>query len=135
MEAWQKVWRIGLEPQLSDLALGALLTALEEDDGRLLQGATTSPPPLPCVQDWPVEACCGISWCGWQGEGLQLVGQVEEYFARTCFKADEILDEPAACRHCLKWFDDTPRAEMRHLLAAEVKSSIIRRAKHGAAQA
>ena len=80
-----------------------------------------------CVQDWPVEAACALGYCGWQGETLDTVGQVEEFFARACFEADQRLGEPAACRWFLNWFDDTPRAEMRQLLLTEVQRSLAQR--------
>src|SRR6516164_2401639 len=79
MESWRRVWREGLEPLLSPEALEALSLALVRDDPRLLQGATTSPPPLQCVQDWPVEAACALGFCGWQGENLHSVAEVEEF--------------------------------------------------------
>jgi hypothetical protein len=120
MESWRKVWREGMAPQLSVAALTALQRALQTDDPRLLQGATTSPPPLECVRDWPVEAACVLGFCGWQGEGLESVAEVEEFFARACFEADQRLGEPAACRWFLNWFDDTPRDEARRELLAEV---------------
>jgi len=127
MEAWRKVWREGFAPQLTVPALEALRLALLTDDGRLLQGATTSPPPLQCVQDWPVEAACVLGYCGWQGEGLETVAEVEGFFARLCFEADQQLGEPAMCRWFLNWFDDTPRAEMRSQLLAEVDDELERR--------
>lgn len=108
MEAWRKVWREGIAPQLSRKMLEKLAVALHNDDCRILQGATTSPPPLQCVQDWPVEGACVIGYCGWQGAALETVAQVEEFFARVCFETDEALGEPAACRYFLNWFDDTP---------------------------
>ena len=74
MESWRKVWRDGLAPLISTEGLEALRTALCNDDARLLQGATTTPPPLQCVQDWPVEAACVLGFCGWQGDGLETVG-------------------------------------------------------------
>ena len=98
MESWRKVWRDGVEPLLSMEGLEALRKALANDDPRLLQGATTTPPPLMCVQEWPVEAACALGYCGWQGERLETVGQVEEFFARCCFEADQWLGEAAACR-------------------------------------
>jgi hypothetical protein len=97
------------------------------DDPRLLQGATTTPPPLQCVQDWPVEAACVLGYCAWQGEGLETVAEVEEFFARACFEADQLLGEPAACRWFLNWYDDTPRDEMRRLLLAEVNRTLAQR--------
>ena len=127
MESWRKVWRDGLAPLISTPGLEALRSALQSDDARLLQGATTTPPPLQCVQDWPVEAACALGFCGWQGEGLESVAEVEEYFARLCFEVDQRLGEPAACRWFLNWFDETPREEMRRMLLAEVDRALAKR--------
>ncbi len=127
MESWTNVWRKGLAPLLSAESLEALRRALAQDDPRLIQGATTTPPPLQCVQDWPVEAACALGFCGWQGDGLQTVAEVEEYFARMCFETDQRLGEPAACRWFLNWFDDTPRDQMRKDLLAEVQRSLAER--------
>lgn len=127
MESWRKVWRDGIAPQIASEALDALRQALVADDARLLQGATTTPPPLACVQDWPVEAACAIGFCGWQGEGLELVHEVEEYFAKVCFEADQRIGEPAAVRWFLNWADETPRDEMRRQLLAEVEAELQRR--------
>ncbi len=127
MESWRKVWREGLAPLLSVAGLEALRAALVRDDPRLQQGATTTPPPLQCVQDWPVEGACAVGFCGWQGEGLETVGEVEEFFARMCFEIDQRLGEPAGCRWFLNWFDETPRDEMRRQLLAEVNRSLAQR--------
>jgi hypothetical protein len=127
MDSWRKVWRDGLAPLISTAGLEALRAALSSDDARLLQGATTTPPPLQCVQDWPVEAACVLGYCGWQGEGLQSVAEVEDYFARLCFEVDQRLGEPAACRWFLNWFDETPRDEMRSLLLPEVTRTLAQR--------
>jgi hypothetical protein len=124
MEAWRRVWREGIAPLLSDNALTALERALVTDDPRLIQGATTTPPPLQCVQDWPVEAACALGFCGWQGDELGKVAEVEEYFARKCFDCDVRLAEPAAVRWFLNWFDETPRDEMRRELLTEVKHEL-----------
>src|SRR5215475_2752037 len=96
MESWRKVWREGVVPLLSTDSLEALRRGLLADDTRLVQGATTTPPPLPSVQDWPVEAACALGYCGWQGEGLGTVGEVEEFFAHLCFEVDARLGEPGA---------------------------------------
>lgn len=53
--------------------------------------------------------------------------QVEEFFARVCFEADQRLGEPAGCRWFLNWFDDTPRDQMRHELLTEVDRTLIER--------
>jgi hypothetical protein len=79
------------------------------------------------VQDWPVEAACATGFCGWQGEGLNTVAEVEEYFAQLCYEVDLRLGEPAAIYWFLNWFDETPRDEMRLLLAGEIRSELIRR--------
>ena len=107
--------------------LEALRHGLVMDDARLLQGATTTPPPLQCLQDWAVEGACALGYCGWQGEGLETVAEVEEFFARMCFEIDQRLGEPAGCRWFLNWFDETPRDEMRRLLLGEVNRAMAER--------
>lgn len=121
MESWKKVWREGFAPQLSVKALTALRQALATDDKTLIQGATTSPPPLQCCEDWQVDAACPIGFCGWHGDDLETVGQVEEFLARHCKKCDELLGgEPGACRYFLNFWDDSPRSDACRLLLAEV---------------
>lgn len=127
MESWRKVWREGLAPHLSTPALVALQQGLRTDDHRLVQGATTVPPPLECMRDWPVEAACLIGYGGWQGENLGTVAEVEEFFARACFEADQRLGEPAACRWFLNWFDDAPRGEARRQLLPEINRALAQR--------
>ena len=127
MEKWRCVWRQGLVPQFSTASLRALQSALIRDDPRLLQGVVTSPPPLDALNDHAVMGTCAISWCGWQGEGLHSVGQVEAYFHRVCEAADAVFHEPATCRYFLNWFDDVPRAEMRRQLLAEVTLALRER--------
>lgn len=126
-EAWRQVWREGFVPELSTAALEALREGLVSDDPRLQQGATTTPPPLLSLMDWSVEAACALGYCGWRGEGLRTVGQVEEYFARLCYEADLRLGEPTACRHFLNWYDDTPREIVRQELLAEVELALAQR--------
>lgn len=129
MEKWKLAWRNGYAPSFSLVGLEALKRGLERDDLRLIQGATTTPPPLQCVQDWPAEAADAIGYIFWQGDmaGEATVGEVEEYFAQCCFDADRRLGEPAACRWFLNWFDDTPRNEMRRELLLEVKMELYHR--------
>lgn len=129
--AAKKVWVEGFQPQFSTEALRSLATALETDDPRLTQGSTTTPPPLMCVQDWPVEACCGAAWNGVEecgGFSEATVGQAEERFASYCWECDQRMGEPAACRHWLCWFDDTPRPQMRAELLAAIQEELQRRA-------
>jgi len=127
MESWRNVWRMGVSPLLSTESLEVLRKVLATDDPRLAQGATTTPPTLQCFQDWPVEAACALGYCGWQGDGLETVAEVEEFFARACFEIDQQMGEPAACRWFLNWFDDTPREEMRRELLVEVQRTLADR--------
>lgn len=125
MESWRLIFREAIAPKLAEYApdsLAEVLAAIESDDPRMTQGSTTTPPPLMCVQDWPVEAGCVICFAGWQGGGgCTTVGEAEEFFAKVVFEADEIMGEPAGSRWFLNWFDDTPRPEMRRELAAELR--------------
>lgn len=120
LPSWKKVWRQGVEPLLSTEGLLALQRALVEDDSRLIQKATTTPPPLMCMQGWPVEAACALGYCGWQGDGLSLVGELEEFFARMCYEIDVRLGESAGCRWFLNAYDEMPRDRMRASLLIEV---------------
>jgi hypothetical protein len=128
--SWQRVFHVGIVPQLSTCGLLALHRALTLDDPALLQGATTEPPPLQAVQEWPVRAACALAYAGWQGDGLESVGEVEDFFARLCWEADKALGEPAAIRYFLNWFDQTERTEMRRLLLCEVEFAIAERRGH-----
>lgn len=127
IEAWRRAWREGFAPLLSVAALQALKRALIRDDPRLIQGATTSPPPLHVVREWPCEGACGLGYGGWQGEGLETVGEVDQRFAELCLQADQRLGEPAEGRWFLNWFDETPRDEMRRQLLPEVEDELDRR--------
>lgn len=112
MESWRKVWREGFLPQFNERQRTELRIALQSDDPRLTQGSTTTPPPLLCVQDWPVEAACAIGFAGWHGSDLKTVGEVEEFFAKACYEADQLLGEPAACRYWLNYWDAEPRGKV-----------------------
>lgn len=124
MESWRKVWRKGLAPLLSTKSLEVLAVALATDDPRLIQGATTTPPPLQCVQDWPVEAACAVGFCGWQGEGLETVAEVEEFFSKILFEVDALLGEPGGCRYFLHFWDENRMSEVKRLLLPEIESSL-----------
>ncbi len=127
LEAWQRVWRAGA-PLLPTAGLEALATALETDSAELIQGATTQPPPLQVLSDWPVEATCLIGYCHWKdGTGKDTVHAVECSFARWCYDTDLILDEPAGCRHLLNDFDTWTRPEMIAALLPEVRRELSRR--------
>jgi hypothetical protein len=150
VDSWRLVWREGFAPVLASNLLEALAEALRTDDPRLTQGSVTTPPPLMCVQDWPVEAGCFLAFMGAVECGgfacsateavanrlgvpphsnpkPATVGQAEEFFARCCFEADQRLGEPAACRWLLNWWDDTPRREAFRGLLAEVERVLAER--------
>lgn len=127
IEKWKAVWRDAIAPQLSTAGLRALREALLTDNLRLLQGSTTQPLPLTSFRDFEVEGACAIGYCGWIGDGLRLVSDVEEYFAKVCHETDVALDEPAGCRWFLNWADQTPRDEMRRKLLSEVESVLAAR--------
>lgn len=127
IEAWRHVWRVGFAPQLSTAALEAVRDGLVNDDPAMLQGRTTEPPPLACVRDFPACGACLVGYAGWKAENLATVGEVEEFFARTCFVADERLQESAGCRFFLNWFDETPRGEVIAALLPEVERSLAMR--------
>lgn len=146
MENWRHVWRDGFLPDIATETLKALHDAVLADDPRLSQGSTTTPPPLMCVSDWPVECGCPIAYCGIIANGgfesttpesyqnklkdnpnCCTVGTAEEEFAKLCFQADQRLGEPAACRWFLNWVDETPRNEMRRELLAELKKNLKER--------
>ena len=123
MDSWRKVWREGFQPQLSDEQLARLRERIDEDSPRLIQGCTTSPPPLQCVFDWPWEG--GDAIVNAFGDGT--VGEAEEFFAMLCFNADQRVGEPAGCRWFLCWYDETPRDEMRRELKWEIDRELSRR--------
>lgn len=123
MEAWRKVFREGIVPLLTRENLLDLKKGIEEDDPNLIQGATCIPPPINCVEDWPVEACCALSYIGWKS-GLKLVGEVEEFFAKMCFNVDQQMKEPAVVRWFLNAWDDNPREQVFREVLEEINLAL-----------
>jgi hypothetical protein len=124
IELWRKVWRDGFAKVLPRDGVEALLVALDTDDHNLLQGATTCPPPLLCVRDWPCEGACVVGYTGWKSGGIETTGGVEKFFAKACFDTDNLIGEPASCRHFLNYVDDTPRDVLRRELATEIRNHL-----------
>jgi hypothetical protein len=124
MEKWRRVWRVGLAPHLPPKGLLALRDALARDDARLVQGVVSIPRPLEAGRALSIQCACAIGFCGWQGDGRTTVGSVLDFFYRVCELADAEFNEEAACRYFLDWFDDTPRADMRRQLLAEVELAL-----------
>ena len=126
MEKWRRVWREGFAPLLSQSQLIALHRALSLNDPRLLQGLTCQPTPLGARDHRAIEGACAISWCGWHGDDIRTVGELDTFFAHLCDAVDRAFHEPAACRYFLNWFDDTPRGLMRLQLLAEIDLALHR---------
>jgi hypothetical protein len=129
MEAWRRVWRVGLVPQLSTAGLEGLRTALGRDDPRMITGATTQPPPLRCVEQEPLEAACPLCWALLEGKPPTAcsVGLMEECFARTCIRAGELCGDPGAVRWFLNQIDEWSRPDLIKNLLPEVLAALIGR--------
>lgn len=127
MENWKEVWRKGVAPSISTPGLKALQKALESNDRKLIQGAMTNPPPIPHMQDASVDGACAIAYCGWYGDGLETVGEVEDFFVKTCLEINHRLGEPGGCFSFINWFDETPRQKVNEELLGEVKLEIKNR--------
>jgi hypothetical protein len=130
MEAWRNVWRNGFAPNFTSDGLLALRQALESDDCQVTQSATTVPAARPEMMDWPAEGACAITYCGWHGEHLETVGELDEFFSRVCFEADLLLGESGAARWFLNWYDEVPRDEMRWSLLEEIDRELGHRLIH-----
>lgn len=130
LQSWQKVWRDGFAPQLSDAALEALAAGLERDDLRILQGRTVSPPPV--MAELPVEGACAVGFACWQGDGLAKVIDLESKFVEVCREADRLLGEFGASRYFLNAWDETPRNIMLPAMLAEVRREQARRSDYRA---
>jgi hypothetical protein len=120
---WQKVWREGLMPLLSERALLVLKEALEQDDHELIQGHTALPEGEVTL-DCPPEAACLLGYVAWKVEGRTTVGDIQSRFAEYCFEIDQRMGEPAACRYLLGFFDESPREEMRRAFLNEIELSL-----------
>src|SRR5262249_25482250 len=92
----------------------------------LIQGQTALPL-WPCPPDWPAEGACLIGYAGWRGEGLQSVGEVNEFFAEMCTAIDGLMHEPGGCRHLMNAYDVWPREEMIRELLPEIEREQARR--------
>ncbi len=126
-EPWKEVFHRGIAPQLSDAGLEALAVALRDDSPQLLQGATVEPPPLLCVANWKPQAACVVGFCGWHGDGLNTVEEVDRYFSRVCFACDTAMDAGAVCHYFFNFIDELPREDLCRLLLPEVLAVLAAR--------
>jgi hypothetical protein len=127
IEKWRDTFRRGIAPTLSDAALEALRVGLLEDDPRVLQGCSTRPPPLTACWSIPCEAACPIGYAGWQGEGIETVGGVEEFLRGVLAESDRLTGERGSARHLLNWVDCSPRDVVRREMLAEIRREQERR--------
>ncbi len=132
-KAWEVVWRKGLAPQLSARGLRSLLRALKANDSRLITGSTVLPPPLQCNELQQVQALCPLCWALANGisPSALCVGSIERAFAECCFRADELLGEPAAVRYWLNAVDGWTRDELLANLVPEVQRTLAERDRLG----
>jgi hypothetical protein len=126
VELWRHTWRLSV-PLLSTPGLEALREAIVTDDPRLQQCGTTTPPPVASVLDWPVEGACAWGYCGWRGDGLKTVGEVQDFFAAVAVETGKRFGEESACRHFTQAFDEWPREVMRANLLPEVELALAER--------
>lgn len=135
-ELWRKTWRQGFVPLLSDAQLASLRKAIVEDDPRLVQGRTfvaANGYDSPFLTEHLVGGACLVGWCGWQVDGLSKVSEVLDYFRRFCHRVINSMGRPSedGCykvNEFLRWFDETPREEMRRELLAEINLAQAERA-------
>jgi hypothetical protein len=48
---------------------------------------------------WPVEGACPVTCCGRKGDGLLIVADLEEFFARIIFRPGERRGDPTPARY------------------------------------
>lgn len=119
---WRDAWRNGFAPQIGIRALVALADALRRDDECLIQNGTTTPPALQSTAGWPCEAACPIGYCK-MCEGAT-VGEVNTFFLDACNEADKRLARATSL--LLRWWDESPRHEVRLRLLEEVEAELTR---------
>jgi hypothetical protein len=128
-EAWRRVWRQGLVPQLTRLGLEGLEKALDKDLPTLMTGATSFPPPLACMENEPVEKCCPLCFALLDGNRPEYVsvGPLETRFAEACWGADERTGMPGGIKYFLNFVDMEPWEKVRRELLAEVRLALRER--------
>lgn len=124
---WRQVWEMGIAPHLSTEKLRHLADALESDDPALIQGEMTLPPVVNSDPKSPICAACAIIYGDWKTERIRTVGDAEEYFDEITDACDASLERRYSYPDFVRWFDRTPRAEMRELLLTLVRQILRER--------
>jgi hypothetical protein len=126
MEAWRRVFREGISPQLPMSALEALRNGLLKNDPRLRPGMTVE-------VGWTaggapgILQACAIGYGAWKGICLESAADVESFFTEVCERANRLMGDPGACNHFITWFDGHRRDFVFPLLLTEVNRAIALR--------
>jgi hypothetical protein len=122
--SWRTVFHRGIVPHLPPAALLDLRDALSiGDPAAMLQGATTSPPPLLPLYNFPVTAANPLVYAVMRAPGLKTVREADEAFTRFCRHVESTLDE-AATRIFFDFWHDTPLETAREELLDEVEVAL-----------
>jgi hypothetical protein len=129
VEAWRKIWREGVVPQLSTEGLQSLLDALRRDDCRIITGSTTIPPAFSAASNLPIEQCDPVIFAMLDGHSPYscTVGLMDEAFARLAIRCSELCGFPRAIGTFLCWVDEQDRETWRMELMREVNLALVAR--------
>jgi hypothetical protein len=137
---WQECFR-AWAPHAPLPGLVALAEALRSDDPALVQEHTAVPRPswaaedaasIPPPGDIPCKGACAIGYVGWRGEALGSILDVEDWFNEACKLIDSTTRESCACRHLIRFWDDTERNQARRQLLPVVEEAIRARSQPAA---
>jgi hypothetical protein len=126
LKPWQKAFREEIAPHLSEKTLAVLRKGLDEDDPRLVQGTTVSPHPSGPIgsrgRTTPPTGACALGYCGWQGEGLNSVGDVWDFFGKFRNEVDDY-----ALNDFVSFFDSNERHMVFAALSSEIDAVLAER--------
>ena len=128
MLQWKQVWRNGISPALTTKELVILQKGLISDDPKLIQGKTINIF-VEHESEAPVRVigACALAYCGWIGSNLETMTDVLQTFNDTCTRIAIHLKTTIGFIPFVKWFDNTPREQMRQELLEEVNIELERR--------
>lgn len=122
MEAWREDWREKIAPKLTAAGLTALRDALLTQDPALIQGRTVLPTGKYDKGHLPIEACCGVGYGVWKGEGLTTLQEVWKRWEEICIPAGK-----PAVRGFIGYWDRTPLDEIARDLVPEIELALANR--------
>lgn len=138
LAAWQIVLRHGMFPQWTDVDLANLLSAVESNDPRLIQGHQSDPLPMTANLPKPVCGACMVSYVGWMrfdDRSAATVGDLDTFTFQAFMRSEILLGELSikvdgrlpGWMPFLEWFDDLPREEVFRQLSQEIRVEQARR--------